>query len=171
MLINGSTDTYTCAPDEEGSPGYPSHNKCIILHSPPGIAWGNVGSIFDEDADPFMLLYIFQNLHTLKYIAYGLPPEIMGSYNDTFVLQLEADYDYWLTRYVLVDDLARVINPTRIKVNNPIFDDVTAYIPPVIVKPSTAVGGRKSIPLYKGVNVNSAGNTVETTTTTLDYQL
>jgi hypothetical protein len=166
MTINGSTDTYTYAPEADGSPGAVITNSFIILRSPPGIPWGNVGSIFDEDADPFMVLYLFKNLHILKYIAYELPPEIIGSYNDTFVLQLETGYDYWITRYVTVDDLARTINLIRIKVNNPIFDDATSYIPPVIVKPGTTVAGRKSIPLYKGVNVNSAGNTVETTTKT-----
>ena len=65
MTINGSTDTYTYAPEEDGSPGAVTYNKFIILRSSPGIPWGNVGSIFDEDADPFMVLYI---LHCCKRV-------------------------------------------------------------------------------------------------------
>ncbi len=64
MTLNGTNDFYTYAD------GDTSYNTFIILRSPPGIPWGNAGSIFDEDADPFMVLYIFKNQEILKYIAY-----------------------------------------------------------------------------------------------------
>jgi hypothetical protein len=157
--------------------GITYYNKFYILRATAGTPWSYSNSIFNPGPfpgpinNPMKTIYIYENTHLYQQVAGILTP--LQLYNDTLVLTLESGYDYWVTRYYVRPDNTGLIwaeNPIQILVNNPVIGDAQSYIPPAITPPSVAVPNRKSIPLSRGVNINTAG-TITTTTASLDYEL